>query len=271
MSGHAPVLELADATVVRGGTRVIDRVSLTIHAGEHTAILGPNGAGKSSLIRLLTLEDYPLADADRQSPLRWFGASRLTVADLRKRLGIVTGELDTAFARHTRHGRVSGLEAVASGFFATQGLFAHQSVTDAMWRGAREALDRVDAARLGSKVLTEMSAGERRRVLIARALATDPDALLLDEPTTGLDLVARHHFMESIRRLAAGGTTILLVTHHVDEVIPEMDRVLLLKQGRIAYDGTPAEVLTSARVSEVYGAALLVERSGRYFGVRLPS
>src|SRR5262249_26143702 len=102
MSGSAPVLELADATVVRSGTRVLDRVSLTIHAGEHTAILGPNGAGKSSLIRLLTLEDYPLAGRNGVSPLRWFGESRLSVASLRQRLGIVTGDLDTMFARYSR-------------------------------------------------------------------------------------------------------------------------------------------------------------------------
>src|SRR5262245_57008680 len=128
MSGSAPVLELAEATVVRGGTRVLNRVSLTILAGEHTAILGPNGAGKSSLIRLLTLEDHPVAGVDAPA-LRWFGESRPVVGDLRRRLGIVTGELDAAFARHSRRGRVPGLEAVASGFFGSQGVFAHQTIT----------------------------------------------------------------------------------------------------------------------------------------------
>lgn len=285
MPGRAPVLELAEATVVRGGTRVLDRVSLTIRSGEHTAILGPNGAGKSSLIRLLTLEDYPLAPSfdhaqdgpsasrgpsdRRRAPLRWFGESRPVVADLRKRLGVVTNDLDAAFGRYTHRGRVPGLEAVASGFLGTQGLFAHQSITEAMWGGAREALQRVDAGHLASKVLTEMSAGERRRVLIARALVMTPEVLLLDEPTTGLDLVARHDFMESVRRLATGRTTILLVTHHVEEVIPEMKRVLLLAKGRIVYDGASRSVLTSERLSEVYGAPVAVSESGGYFHIRV--
>src|SRR5262249_55419093 len=216
---------------------------------------------------LLTLEDYPLAGRNGVSPLRWFGESRLSVASLRQRLGIVTGDLDTMFARYSRGGRVSGLEAAASGYFATQGLFAHQSVGDAVWRGAADALARVDAGHLQSKLLTEMSAGERRRVLIARALVTNPEALLLDEPTTGLDLVARHHFMETVRRLAVGGATILLVTHHVDEVIPEMGRVLLLSGGRIAYDGLPHEVLTARRLSEVYGAPMVVHQREGYYRV----
>ena len=276
MSGRTPVLELAEATVVRGGTRVLDRVSLTILAGEHTAILGPNGAGKSSLIRLLTLEDYPLAkspgeglDDAGQPPMRWFGEPRLAATTLRRRLGVVTGELDAAFGRSSHRGRVPGLEAVASGFLGSQGLFAHQTITGEMWQGARAALARIDAGHLAAKQLTEMSAGERRRVLIARALVTRPEVLLLDEPTTGLDLVARHDFMESVRALAAGGATLLLVTHHVEEVIPEIGRVLLLARGRIVGDGVPEAMLTSARLSELYGAPVTVERSGAYFHVRV--
>lgn len=268
MSGSEPVLELAEATVVRGGTRVLDRVSLTILAGEHTAILGPNGAGKSSLIRLLTLEDHPLADPGRPV-LRWFGDARPVVAELRRRMGIVTGDLDAGFGRYSRRGRVPGLEAVASGFLGSQGLFAHQAIADEMWQGARRALERIDAGHLAAKNLTEMSPGERRRVLIARALVTRPDVVLLDEPTTGLDLVARHDFMESVRALAAGGATILLVTHHVEEVIPEIGRVLLLARGRIVADGTPDAVLTSARLSQVYGAPVTVERNGEYFHIRV--
>ena len=133
----------------------------------------------------------------------------------------------------------------------------------------RAALERVQAAHLAAKPLTEMSTGERRRVLIARALVTRPEVLVLDEPTTGLDFVARHQFLESVRRLAREGTTILIVTHHVEEVIPEIRRVVLLARGRAAFDGTPAEALTSDRLAAVYGAPLAVERQGDYYAVRV--
>jgi iron complex transport system ATP-binding protein len=148
-------------------------------------------------------------------------------------------------------------------------VFRHHQVTAAMRDRSHRALARVEAAHLANKPLNEMSTGERRRVLIARALVTEPAALLLDEPTTGLDFIARHRFMESVRRLAQEGTTVILVTHHVDEIIPEIGRVVLLANGRVAFDGPPDEALTRERLSAVYGAEVHVERSGDYFFMRL--
>jgi iron complex transport system ATP-binding protein len=264
-----PVLELHEATFVRGRTRALDRLSLTIAQGQHTAILGPNGAGKSSLMRLLTLEDRPRPGGNGVPPMRIFGRERWDVAELRTRLGVVTGELDAGFGIGTSGGRVSGLDVATSGLLGSHGVFSHHDVTPAMRERAAEALARVEASHLSGKPLNEMSAGERRRVLIARALVTRPDALVLDEPTTGLDLVARHRFMEAVRRLAIAGTTIILVTHHVDEIIPEIGRVVLLRNGGVACDGPPAEVLTAARLGAVFGAGVRVERSGAYYHVTL--
>lgn len=264
-----PVLELRNATLVRGGARVLDRLTLTIHRGEHTAILGPNGAGKTSLIRMLMLEDRPRADGNGIPPLRLFGREHWDVTELRTRLGIVTGDLDAGFGLGTSGGRVRGLDVAVSGFLGSHGVFAHHDVTEAMRAQGREALARVDVPHLAAKPLNEMSAGERRRVLIARALVTRPDALLLDEPTTALDLVARQHFMETIRRLTHEGTTLILVTHHVDEIIPETRRVVLLREGRIAFDGFPEDALTPRRLQEVFGAPVAVERSGGYYHVRV--
>ncbi len=263
-----PLLELTNATVVRGGVRVLDNLSFSIGRGEHTAILGPNGAGKSSLIRILTLEDRPLASVNGTPALRLFGRATWDVLDLRMRLGIVTGELDAGFGMGTSSGRVSGLDAAMSGLLGTHGLFPHHQVTDAMRDRGLASLLRAGAGHLADKPLREMSAGERRRVLIARALVTDPDALLLDEPTAGLDVVARLRFMDTVRRLAMGGTTVILVTHHVDEVIPETRRVVLLRQGRVVFDGPPRAALTGPRLTEVFGAPLAVERSGGYHYVR---
>jgi iron complex transport system ATP-binding protein len=266
---HAePILELKNATIVRGGIPVIQGMSLTVHAGEHTVILGPNGSGKSSLIRVLACEDRPMASEDGEPVLRLFGRERWDVIELRTRLGVVTGDLDTGFGIGTSGGRVSGQDVTLSGLLGSHGVFAHHDVTDAMRERARLALARVEASHLAAKPLNEMSAGERRRVLIARALITRPGALLLDEPTSGLDLVARHRFMQSVRRLAVEGTTVILVTHHVDEIIPETRRVVLLQGGRIVCDAPPDVALTSARLSDVFGGPLEVERGGGYFQVK---
>ena len=263
-----PVLELKEATLIRGGARVLEHLTLTIEQGEHTAVLGPNGAGKSSLIRMLTLDDRPRAGENGVAPMRLFGRSSWDVEALRMRLGVVTGDLDAGFGIGTSGGRVRGADVAVSGLLGSHGVFSHHDVTDAMRERARAALDRVEALHLGAKPLNEMSAGERRRVLIARALITRPDALVLDEPTAGLDPVARHRFMESVRRLARQGTTLILVTHHIDEIIPEIRRVVLLRNGKVAFDGAVDEALTAERLTNVFGGPLVVERSGGYYHVR---
>jgi iron complex transport system ATP-binding protein len=254
---------------VLGGTRVLDRLTLSIRVGEHTAILGPNGAGKSTFIKLLTLQQYPLAEEGRASPIRVFGQDRWDVFELRSKLGIVSADLHDRFVHGNSNGVVTGLDAVVSGFFATHGLFAHQRVTDAMRRLGMAALERVDAARLARATVDTMSTGEARRVLIARALVHAPAALVLDEPTRGLDVVSRHHFMEHVRAVARQGTTILLVTHHIDEIIPEIGRVVLLRRGRIDRDGAKAGVLTAEALSHAFDARLSVDEAAGYFHVRV--
>ena len=263
-----PVLELRNLSSMRGGVRVLHNLSLTIQPGQHTAILGPNGAGKSSLMRLLMLEDRPL-HADEPAPLRLFGQATWDLMELRKHLGVVTADFDANFGKGTSRGRVRGFDVALSGLFGSQGVFGHYDVNEEMRAGADQALRRADATHLANKLLNEMSTGERRRVLIARALVTRPAALLLDEPTTGLDLVARHRFMESVRALARDGTTTILVTHHVEEIVPEIDRVVLLAGGRIAFDGPAAEALASERLEPVFGAPVEVSYNGGYFHVRL--
>jgi iron complex transport system ATP-binding protein len=255
--------------VVLGETRVLDALTLSIPVGEHTAILGPNGAGKSTFIKLLTLQQYPLATSADAPPIRVFGQDRWDVFELRSKLGIVSADLHDRFVHGNSNGVLTGLDAVVSGFFATHGLFAHQRITAAMRQRGMEALERVDAVRLAGATLDTMSTGEARRVLIARALVHEPIALVLDEPTRGLDLVSRYQFMERVRAIARTGTTILLVTHYVDEIIPEIVRVILLRRGHIERDGAKADVLTSAHLSAAFDAPLSVEESGGYFHVRV--
>ena len=263
-----PLVELTDATLIRSGVPVLDGVSLSIRRGEHTAILGPNGAGKSSLIRMLTLDDRPAWKGDRPS-LRLFGTTTWDVETLRRRLGVVTGDLDTTFGQGTSGGRVSGLHAACSGLFGSQGVFAHHMAAEADWERARQALRRVEAEHLAHRPLNELSTGERRRILIARALVTDPEVLVLDEPTAGLDIVARHRFLEAMARLAHQGTTVVLVTHHVEEIFPGTQQVVLIAAGRVTFAGPPASALTAPRLSALFGGAVTVDQTDGYFHVRM--
>ena len=168
-----------------------------------------------------------------------------TCSSCDRKLGIVSADLHDRFVHGNSNGVVTGLDAVVSGFFATHGVFAHQRVTEAMRRQAMEALERVDAARLARATLDTMSTGEARRVLIARALVHQPAALVLDEPTRGLDLVARHHFMERVRAVARQGRRFSSSPIMSTRSSRRSRRVILLRRGRVACDGAKADVLTS--------------------------
>ncbi len=257
-----PLLALSQATLVQNGVRILDNLTLRIPDGEHCAIFGPNGSGKSSLIKLITRQYSPLAHADGSPPVSVFGRSRWNIFALRALLGIVSSDLHHDYARDPAR---RGLELVLSGFFASQGLADHHQVTPDMQDAARHALALLEATALADKPLSQMSTGQARRILIARALVHSPRALLLDEPTAGLDLVAARRFLLSLRRLAQAGTTVLLVTHHVEEILPEISRVILLQGGQVFFDGPKCEALTSARLSALYDAPITVTHNGGYF------
>lgn len=252
------LIELDRATVVRGDTPVLHALSLRIVAGQHTAILGPNGCGKSSFIKLINRELYPLA-REGESPVKVMGRDRWNVNELRTQLGVVTGDL----SRDLQDMPELGVEhAVLTGFFASFVLPPDLEVTAAMRDRAREALAQVHATALAARPVAELSTGEMRRVLIARALVHRPQALLLDEPTAGLDLVAQRDFLQLLRTLARQGITLVLVTHHLEEIIAEIDRVILLRAGSVLADGARADVLTSELLSQAYGGPLRVRREG---------
>jgi iron complex transport system ATP-binding protein len=263
------LLRIHNATVMKGpgrGRAVLDRLSLDIPQGQHTAILGPNGSGKSSLIKLLTQEYRPLAHPGQAPAIELFGRARWDIFQLRSLMGIVSPDIHSDLAAGAEGRPLSGLEVVVSGFFSTRGVQPYQQVSEEMWDGGYRALDLMEAVHLADKPMPEMSTGEARRVLIARALAPDPPALLLDEPTTGLDLVAAARFLETLRRLAQRGKTIIFVTHHLHEIIPEVQRVVLLRDGKIYLDGPKLDVLTGESLSAAFGAEVQVHHdvSGFY-------
>lgn len=261
-TASAPLLEIDCATVLRDGRAILDRLDLCIAQGQHAAILGPNGSGKSTLVKLVARQLYPLAHGDGRSPVRVFGRERWNVAELRGLLGIVSPALQRDY---TSEAPLEVFDAVVSGFFAARGLGLDHHVNESMRERAQAALDRLDAAHLAGREMASLSTGEARRVLIARALVHRPRALLLDEPCAGLDLASRRRFLESLRALARGGTTLLLVTHHVEEIVPEIGHVLLLRDGRVLRQGGKADTLTDAALGETFDMPIRVRRQGDWY------
>jgi iron complex transport system ATP-binding protein len=260
-----PLLKMQAASVVKNGRLILHDLSLEIREGEHTAILGPNGAGKSSFIRLVTREEYPEPRANGVPPLLILGEELWNVFELRPQLVIISADLQANFLNWTLPGQTRGLDVVLSGFFASYGLLEHQKVTRAMREQARRALELMEAEHLADALIETMSTGEARRILLARALVNEPRALILDEPTTGLDLLARSRFLATLQNLARHGKTIILVTHRVEEIFPEIGRVILMNHGRIMQDGWKGEVLTSENLSAMFGAAIEVRQSRGYY------
>jgi iron complex transport system ATP-binding protein len=263
-----PIRELSYATVIKDDRPLLDSVSLAIEEGEHTAVLGPNGAGKSVLLRLLTHQERPLAREEGPAPVRVLGQDIWNITELQGQMGIVSADLHHRFVNGNSEGLITGEAAVLSGFLVSYGILRYGVVTDEMRQRTTGALAMMGVSHLARRRMNAMSSGEARRVMLARALVTAPRALVLDEPTTGLDLVARHEFMEHVRRIARGGTTVILITHHVEEIVPEIARVVLIHRGRIAAHGAKASMLTPEHLGRVFGAPLHIEQSGGFYFAR---
>jgi len=255
----APLLSLNHVTVLRDAAALVSDLSLTIQRGQNTVILGRNGSGKSTLVKLITRQLFPTTG----EPVEIFGRDAWNVSELRTRLGVVSSSLQLDMAQNEN---LQVFEVAISGFFASSGVWAHHTVTNAMKDAAEQALALMDVTHLADRRLGTLSTGEARRVLIARALVHKPEALLLDEPCAGLDPTTRRHFLDSLRGLVRHGTTLLLVTHHVEEIIPEITHAVMMRGGRIAFDAEKFALMTDAILSEIFEAPTAIEaRNGWYF------
>ena len=251
---------MQNVDVARGDAIVLHDIAIEIAMGEHVAILGPNGCGKSTLIKTLTRECYPMVRAGMRCTL--LGRDRWDLSQLRSQFGVVSAELPGERTPVT-----SGRDAVLAGFFGASALWPNHTVTPAMEERADEAMELLHATHLATKLVGQMSAGEQRRVMIARALVHRPAMLLLDEPSNALDLAAQRELRNALRTVARAGTGILMVTHHLADILPEVERVILMRAGRIVADGPRRDLLTSAQLKDLFGVELtLTEREGFLHG-----
>lgn len=254
------LIDIRNATIWRGTTRVFEMLNLRIAQHERVAILGPNGCGKTTLLKTINREIYPVVSDD--SWVRILGRDRWNVWELRKHIGIVSHDIHSRYTATT-----TALEVVVSGFFSSvgvHGLLASR-VSEAQVSKAKAALRDLGIESLQGTALRYMSTGQQRRCLLARALVHEPDILILDEPTAGLDLAASFDYLGRIRQLAAKGRNILLVTHHLNEIPPEVERVIVLKHGAVVADGDKTSVLTGKLLSAVYETPIRVTELDGYF------
>lgn len=259
-----PIVELKHVHVARGSNVVLHDLNLRIDAGEHLAILGPNGCGKSTLLKTITCEVYPLVRPE--TSVRIMGRERWDLTELKRRMGVVAAELPGKPTLST-----TGFDAVLTGFFSSSTLWPNLTVTRQMRERAEEILMLVGAENLRAKLVSEMSAGQQRRVMIGRAMAGTSSSeeggtvqmLLLDEPSNALDLGAQHDLRETLRDLANRGTAILLITHNIADILPEIDRIVMMRDGHVTADGSKAQLITEQALSDLFGRDISVsERDG---------
>ena len=252
-----PVIELEAVDLVRGGHAILKDVTWTVKRDEHWAIIGPNGCGKTTLMNIVSGWLFPSRGTAAVLGAR-FGHCDMMA--LRRRVGWVSHALEQVIRP-----RLTALGVVLTGMDATLGIRRDPETEEIAT--AQDSLERVGCPGCAELPFAYLSQGEKMRVMIARALLADPRLLVLDEACVGLDPVAREAFLEMIEEFArrASAPTILYVTHHIDEIVPAVSRVLALREGRVSASGTKAEVLTSSVLERVFGCPFeVVFEAGRY-------
>jgi iron complex transport system ATP-binding protein len=254
----SPILDIQHATVYRGDSRVFSDFSFALQAGESAAIVGPNGAGKSTLLKLLSGEVHPVPfNATR---MRLFDEERWNVWDVRKKLGIVSYDLQRDYLICAE-----GRNVVLSGFYASNDTYDHQTFTPAQVTRANEVMRELGIVSFATRSFGHLSTGEQRRFLLGRALVHDPSVLVLDEPTSGLDPKACFQYLDLVRAQISKGKTVLLVTHHLHEIPPEIDRLIFLKNGQIQADGPKSALLTDDHISTLFDRRIILAQANGWY------
>ena len=252
------IIDFQNVTVFQGRNKVLDDFSLTIDESQSTVILGPNGSGKTTLLKLLNRELYIVEE--KNSSLKIFEKDRWNVDELRSNLGVVSQHLQYGYSSSA-----IGLYVVLSGFYSNDGIWQHQEFDDGKLDRAKEVMDLLSITHLKDREFSTMSTGEQRKFLLARSLVNDPAVLVFDEPTSGLDMSTCFQYLEIIRELISMGKKVILVTHHIHEIPPEVTRVILLKEGRVIEDGDKDQILTNTNLTNLFDWPIRVIKENGYF------
>ena len=259
------LIEFAKVTLRRGGKTLVGPVDWAVELDERWVVIGPNGAGKTSLLRIAAAIDHPSSGVAFVLGER---LGRTDMGELRSRVGLSSSALsqripDDEIVR----------DLVVSAGYAVLGRW-REKYDDVDYEQAVDMLESLGAEHLAERTYGTLSEGERKRVLIARSLMTDPELLLLDEPAAGLDLGGREELVARLADLAADpdAPAIVLVTHHVEEIPPGFSHCLLLSEGSVVGSGLLADVLTSENLSAAFGQSITLDYiDGRYFARRTRS
>ena len=252
------IIDFQNVTVFQGRNKVLDDLSLTIDESQSTVILGPNGSGKTTLLKLLNRELYIVEE--KNSSLKIFEKDRWNVDELRSNLGVVSQHLQYGYSSSA-----IGLYVVLSGFYSSDGIWQHQEFDESKLDRAKEVMDLLSITHLEDREFSTMSTGEQRKFLLARSLVNDPAVLVFDEPTSGLDMSTCFQYLEIIRELISMGKKVILVTHHIHEIPPEVTRVILLKEGRVIEDGDKDQILTNTNLTNLFDWPIRVIKENGYF------
>ena len=257
-------LEMKNVSVIRNEKKILDSIDLSIQQNESVAIVGNNGSGKTTLIKLLRGEIHPYYDEDSPAVMKLFGEEKWNIFEIRNRMGIVSMDLQNQFGNDTL---VS--EVILSGFFGSLDVFRSMSVTQKMISKANDAAVMMGVDDLMNRTIECLSLGEMRRTLIARALVSEPSTLVMDEPMTGLDITMASKFRKMFDILMGAGVSLIMVTHELADIPKNIDRVVMMKDGKIFADGMKESLFTSETMSELYGEPIKVENDNGTYRMHL--
>ncbi len=257
-------MELKNVSIVREGERLLDSISLDIDASENVAVIGPNGSGKTTLIKLLRGDIYPYYDEDQPSVMKIFGENNWSIYDVRSKMGVVSMDLQNMFNNDTLV-----KDIVLSGYFSSFDVFRNHEITDGMREGALHAAEYMGIEHLTERTVVGLSMGEMRRALIARALVTSPNMLVLDEPMTGLDIVMKSKFRKMFDLMSGSGVKIVMITHDLTDIPVSLDRIIMIKDGKVYADGPKSEILTSEKVSGLFDEPINVQCDSGIYSMRM--
>ena len=245
------LVTIKHANVRRNDKYILNDVSLKINKGEHIAILGPNGAGKSTLLNICSMEIHPLWNENLL--IKRFDKLKISKDELRQNIGVVS---QLIFQMCNTTYKVS--EVVASGIFSSIGIDFHHNVTPEDWINTHIALEDNFCAHLKDKTMKSLSTGEAQRVLLARALVHNPKLLLLDEAASGLDFPSRSHYREALKKAMDKDKTVVMITHELSQILPEIQKIILMKDGYIFAQGKKEDLLCESVLSSLYDQKVYV-------------